>query len=117
MNKKVARLRRASRARKKIKTLQIPRLSVQRSLQHIYAQLVTADGSRVITSASTLDKEVKAAGAKGCNIHSAAIVGKFVAQRALAANVKKIAFDRSGYKYHGRVKAVADAARETGLEF
>ena len=116
-NKKSARLRRALRTRMQIRTLKMPRLSVHRSLQHIYAQLVTSDGARVIASASTLDKEVKAAGAKGCNINSATIVGKFVAQRALAANIKKIAFDRSGYKYHGRIKALADAARENGLEF
>lgn len=117
MNKRVDRLRRALRTRMKIRELKVPRLSVRRSLQHIYAQLTTSDGSRVIAHASTLDKEVKGAGAKGCNINSAMIVGKFVAQRALAANIKKIAFDRSGYKYHGRVKALADAARENGLEF
>ena len=117
MNKEVARLRRALSTRMKIRSLNVPRLSVHRSLQHIYAQLTTADGSRVLAHASTLDKEVKSAGAKGCNVNSAVIVGKIVAQRALAANVKKIAFDRSGYKYHGRIKALADAARESGLEF
>jgi large subunit ribosomal protein L18 len=117
MNKEVARLRRALPTRMKIRALNVPRLSVHRSLQHIYAQLTTADGSHVLAHASTLDKEARAAGAKGCNINSAVIVGKMVAQRALAVDVKKIAFDRSGYKYHGRIKALADAARESGLEF
>jgi large subunit ribosomal protein L18 len=117
MNKKVARLRRALPTRMKIRTLKVPRLTVHRSLQHIYAQLITADGACVLAHASTLDKDVKQAGAKGCNIHSAAIVGKFIAERASKINIKKIAFDRSGYKYHGRIKALADAARENGLDF
>jgi large subunit ribosomal protein L18 len=117
MNKKVARLRRAKRTRMQIRTLKVPRLCVRRSLKHVYAQLTTSTGSQVLAQASTLDKEVQAAGAEGCNINSAIIVGKFIAQRSLAAGIKKIAFDRSGYKYHGRVKALANAAREGGLEF
>lgn len=117
MNKKIARLRRAKRTRMKIRTLDVPRLSVCRSLKHIYVQLTTSNGSRVLACASTLEKEVKESGVKGCNINSAMVVGKFIAQRSLAVGIKKIAFDRSGYKYHGRVKALADAAREGGLEF
>ena len=117
MNKKIARLRRARRTRMKIRELDTPRLCVYRSLKHMYAQLTTANGSQVLAWASTLDKEVKESGIKGCNINSAIVVGKFIAQRSLAVGIKKIAFDRSGYKYHGRVKALADAAREGGLEF
>jgi len=117
MNKKIARLRRAKRTRMKIRALNVPRLSVRRSLKNIYAQLTTPNGAQVLAYASTLDKEIRELGAKGCNINSAIIVGKFIAQRSLAAGIKKIAFDRSGYKYHGRIKALADAAREGGLEF
>lgn len=117
MNKKIARLRRAKRTRMRIRILNMPRLCLRRSLKHIYAQLTTPNGSLVLAHASTLDKEVQGSGAKGCNINSAMVVGKFIAQRALQIGIKKIAFDRSGYKYHGRVKALADAAREAGLEF
>jgi large subunit ribosomal protein L18 len=117
MNKKIARLRRAKRTRMRIRSLNIPRLCVRRSLKNIYVQLTTANGAEVLACASTLDKEVKGSGAKGCNVNSAVIVGKFIAQRSLAVGIKKIAFDRSGYKYHGRVKALAEAAREGGLEF
>lgn len=117
MNKKVARLRRAKRTRMKIRSLNVPRLSVCRSLSHIYAQLTTANGSLVLAHASTLDKKVKELGAKGCNINSATHVGKVIAERIQAVGIKKVAFDRSGYKYHGRIKALADAAREGGLDF
>jgi large subunit ribosomal protein L18 len=91
------------------------RLSVHRTPKHIYAQVFAPDGSRVIASASTLDKDLR--GGSTGNVGAAADVGKLIAERAKAAGVEKVAFDRSGYKYHGRVKALADAARENGLEF
>ena len=108
--------RRKRRVRAKIAgTSDRPRLSVFRSSQHIYAQVISADGNKVLASASTLDKELRD-GATG-NIDAATKVGKLVAERAKAAGVSQVAFDRSGFKYHGRVKALADAAREGGLEF
>ncbi len=91
------------------------RLSVNRTPRHIYAQIINGDGDRVLAQASTLDKDLRS-GATG-NMEAAAAVGKLVAERAKAAGVTEVAFDRSGYKYHGRVKALADAAREGGLEF
>jgi large subunit ribosomal protein L18 len=110
--------RRAKKTRGHLRTLNMPRLSVHISLQHIYAQILTPDGAKVLAVASTLDKEVKSLlEKKGVNIKSAAIVGKLIAKRATVAGVKKIGFDRSGFKYHGRVKALADAARENGLDF
>ncbi|QLF93894.1 50S ribosomal protein L18 [Pseudomonas sp. ABC1] len=114
-DKKVIRLRRARKARLKIRELESVRLSVYRSSQHIYAQVISADGGRVLASASTLDKELRD-GATG-NIDAAKKVGQLVAERAKAAGVTQVSFDRSGFKYHGRVKALADAAREGGLEF
>lgn len=112
------RLRRAKKTRRKLKTLNMPLLSVHISLQHIYAQVVTPDGDKVLAVASTLDKEIKSCLEKrGVNLKSAAVVGEFIAKRAKAAGISKIGFDRSGFKYHGRVKALADAARENGLEF
>lgn len=117
MEKKTARLRRAKSTRAHIRELAMARLSVHRSNQHLYAQVFAADGSRVIAAASTLQKAV-GAGLKGSkNLAAAAAVGKAVAERALAAGVEKVAFDRSGFRYHGRVKALADAAREAGLKF
>ena len=117
MEKKTARLRRAKSTRAHIRELAVARLSVHRSNQHLYAQVFAADGSRVIAAASTLQKAV-GAGLKGSkNLAAAAAVGKAVAERALAAGVEKVAFDRSGFRYHGRVKALADAAREAGLKF
>ena len=110
-----SRLRRARRARTKIRELGINRLSVHRTPRHIYAQVFAPGGDTVLASASTLDKDLRA-GSTG-NIDAAAQVGKLVAERAKAAGVDKVAFDRSGYKYHGRVKALADAARENGLDF
>ena len=110
-----SRLRRARRARTKIRELGISRLSVHRTPRHIYAQVFAPGGDRVLASASTLDKDLR--GGSTGNIGAAAQVGKLVAERARAAGVEKVAFDRSGYKYHGRVKALADAARENGLEF
>jgi len=110
-----SRLRRARRARARTRKLGINRLSVHRTPRHIYAQIIAPAGDRVLASASTLDTELRK-GATG-NIAAAAEVGKLVAARAKEAGIDKVAFDRSGYKYHGRVKALADAARETGLEF
>jgi len=117
MKKNIARLRRAKSTRAHIRELGVPRLSVLRTGQHIYAQLFSAGGDRVLASASTVEAEVRE-GLKGCkNIDAAARVGKTIAERALKAGVEKVAFDRSGYRYHGRVKALADAAREAGLQF
>ena len=110
-----SRLRRARRARTKIRELGMSRLSVHRTPRHIYAQVFAPGGGTVLASASTLDKDLR--GGSTGNVGAAAEVGKLIAERAKAAGVEKVAFDRSGYKYHGRVKALADAARENGLEF
>lgn len=110
-----SRLRRARRARAKISELGVNRLSVHRTPRHIYAQILAPSGDRVLASASTLDQSLRS-GSTG-NSTAAAEVGKLVAERAKAAGVEKVAFDRGGYKYHGRVKALADAARENGLDF
>ena len=118
MDKKSSRQRRARRARAKIKELGVPRLSVHRTPRHIYAQVISPSGDKVVCCASTLDKDVKAnvSGGTG-NIVAAGAVGKTVAERAVAAGVTQVAFDRSGFQYHGRVKALAEAAREAGLKF
>ena len=117
MDKNIARLRRAKTTRSHIRKLGVARLSVLRSGQHIYAQLFTSDGSKVLASASTVQTAVKD-GLKGCkNMEAAAKVGRTIAEKALAAGIEKVAFDRSGYRYHGRIKALADAAREGGLQF
>ncbi|TNF34826.1 MAG: 50S ribosomal protein L18 [Gammaproteobacteria bacterium] len=113
--KKVARLRRAKRTRMKIRELGEFRLSIHRTPRHIYAQVFSAGGDSVVASASTLDAALRAG--KTGNVDAAREVGKLVAERAKAAGVSRVAFDRSGFKYHGRVKALADAAREAGLEF
>ena len=113
--KKETRLRRARKARLKMRELEAVRLCVYRSSQHIYAQVVSADGAKVLVSASTVEKDLRS-GATG-NVEAAKKVGLLVAERAKAAGVTQVAFDRSGFKYHGRVKALADAAREGGLEF
>ena len=116
MNDKTqARLRRARKSRVRKRAAGDVRLTVNRTARHIYAQIINGEGNRVLAQASTLDKELRS-GATG-NIEAAAAVGKLVAERAKAAGVTEVAFDRSGYKYHGRVKALADAAREGGLEF
>ncbi len=114
-DKKQTRLRRARRARAKIRELGVTRLTIHRSPRHIYAQLISGDGARVLASASTLDKELRSG--KTGNAEAAKAVGALIAERAKAAGVTRVAFDRSGFKYHGRVKALADAAREGGLEF
>lgn len=113
--KKQTRLRRARRARFKMREQGVTRLCVHRTPRHIYVQIIAADGGSVVASASTLDKDLRG-GATG-NTDAAANVGRLIAERAKAAGVSKVAFDRSGFKYHGRVKALADAAREGGLEF
>ncbi|MGH1487249.1 MAG: 50S ribosomal protein L18 [Cellvibrionaceae bacterium] len=114
-SKKQARIRRARRSRAKIRELGVDRLCVNRTPRHIYAQVIGADGDKVLASASTLDKSLRA-GTTG-NVDAAKAVGELIAERAKAAGVSVVAFDRSGFKYHGRVKALADAAREGGLEF
>lgn len=114
-DKKTSRIRRATRARKKIRELGVERLTVYRSPRHIYAQLISADGLQVLAQASTLDSTLRS-GATG-NSDAAKKVGSLVADRAKLAGVTKVAFDRSGFKYHGRIKALAEAAREAGLEF
>ena len=113
--KKGARLRRAKRARAKISELRMNRLCVFRSPRHIYAQVISPEGDEVLASASTVEKDNRA-GATG-NVDAAGKVGKMIAERAKAAGIENVAFDRSGYAYHGRVKALADAAREGGLQF
>jgi large subunit ribosomal protein L18 len=110
-----SRLRRARRARARMRTLGVNRLSVHRTPRHIYAQVFAPAGDQVLASASTLDSSLR--GGSTGNADAAAAVGKLVAERAKAAGVDKVSFDRSGYKYHGRIKALADAARENGLEF
>ncbi|UZE95816.1 50S ribosomal protein L18 [Alkalimarinus alittae] len=110
-----SRERRARSTRFKIRELGATRLSVHRTPQHMYAQVFSADGSQVLASASTVEKELK--GASTGNVEAAGKIGKLIAERAKAAGVTQVAFDRSGYKYHGRVKALAEAARESGLEF
>ncbi len=117
LDKKQNRLRRARKARAKIRGLEMHRLSVHRTPRHIYAQVIAADGGSVLTSASTLEEEVRKGVKSGGNIEAAAIVGARVAEKAKAAGIDTVAFDRSGFRYHGRVKALADAAREAGLKF
>ena len=117
MDKNIARLRRAKTTRSHIRDLGVARLSVLRSGQHIYAQVFTADGSKVLAAASTLQSEVSEGLKNGKNSDAAAKVGRLIAERALAAGIEKVAFDRSGYRYHGRIKALAEAAREGGLKF
>ncbi|MCB1607944.1 MAG: 50S ribosomal protein L18 [Xanthomonadales bacterium] len=117
MEKKIARQRRARKSRAHIKQLGMPRLSVHRTDQHLYAQVIAADGGTVLASASTVQKDLRE-GLKGSkNKAAASVIGKAIAERALAAGVDSVAFDRSGFKYHGRIQALADAARESGLKF
>lgn len=113
--KRDSRLRRARRSRAKMRELRVQRLSVHRTPRHIYAQVLSEDGSTVLASASTLDKSLRE-GSTG-NVEAAAKVGSLLAERAKAAGITSLAFDRSGFKYHGRIKALAEAAREGGLEF
>lgn len=115
IDKKEQRLRRAKRTRTKIRVLGEHRLSVHRTPRHIYAQILSPAGDQVLASASTVEKDLRGQGTG--NVDAAVNVGKLIAERAKAAGVERVAFDRSGFRYHGRVKALADAARENGLEF
>ena len=117
ISKKQRRLRRAVKARSHIRNLATARLSVHRTPNHIYAQITDADGAKVIAAASTLQKAVREGLKNTGNVEAAKAVGRAIAERSKAAGVSKVAFDRSGFQYHGRVKALADAAREAGLEF
>jgi len=116
MDKKTSRIRRARRTRAKISELAVPRLTIHRTPRHIYAQVIAANGSDVVASASTVQADLKGQVKYTGNIDAATAVGKAIAEKALAAGVSSVAFDRSGFKYHGRVKALADAAREAGLK-
>jgi large subunit ribosomal protein L18 len=111
------RIRRARKTRAKIAELKMVRLSVHRTNGHIYAQVIDETGGKVLASASTLEAEVRGQIKNGSNVEAAVLVGKRVAEKAKAAGVENVAFDRSGFKYHGRVKALAEAAREGGLVF
>ena len=116
MNKKDARIRRGKRARSKMRDLGVTRLCIHRTSRHIYAQIISAD-QQVLASSSTLDKEVTSSIDYPGNVEAAIAVGKAIAEKARAKGVESVAFDRSGFKYHGRVQALADAARESGLNF
>lgn len=117
MDKKQSRIRRSRRARAKIATLGVNRLCVHRTPRHTYAQVFSGETGKVIAAASTLSGDVKEAVKYSGNVEAAAAVGKAIAEKAKAAGIEEVAFDRSGFKYHGRVKALADAAREHGLKF
>ena len=117
LDKKQNRLRRARKGRAKIRELEVNRLSVHRTPRHIYAQVIGPDGGTVLASASTVEKEVRKGVKSSGNVEAAAIVGARIAEKAKAAGIDTVAFDRSGFRYHGRVKALADAAREAGLKF
>ena len=117
MQKKEQRLKRAAKTRIVIKKLGINRLTVHRTPKHIYAQIFSCDGSQVLATASTLQSDIKSELPTTGNANAAKLVGKTIAEKAKAIGIEKVAFDRSGFKYHGRVKALADAAREAGLNF
>ncbi|MBI3560375.1 MAG: 50S ribosomal protein L18 [Gammaproteobacteria bacterium] len=117
MEKKATRIRRATRTRAKIRQLGVTRLTVHRTPRHIYAQIIAPTGGQVLAAASTLQDEIRNGIKHTGNATAAAAVGKAIAEKAKAAGITKVAFDRSGFKYHGRVKALADAARQAGLEF
>ncbi|HHH47616.1 MAG TPA: 50S ribosomal protein L18 [Gammaproteobacteria bacterium] len=116
MDKKQSRLRRARRTRAKISGLGVYRLCIHRTPRHTYAQVISPDGGKVVASASTLESDVKSALKSTGNIQAAEKIGQLIAERAKASGIDKVAFDRSGFRYHGRVKALADAARENGLQ-
>ncbi len=120
MTKKEQRLRRSRQTRARIAIQRVARLTVFRSNTHIYASVISEDGAHVLASASTAEKEVReqlGAAGKGGNVAAASLIGKRIAEKAKAAGVEKVAFDRAGFAYHGRVKALAEAAREAGLQF
>lgn len=116
-DKRKARLRRARKTRANIRRLNVTRLSVYRTPRHFYAQVMSGDGSKVLASASTLDAAVRKEVENSGNTDAAVVVGKMIAERASKSGIDKVAFDRSGFKYHGRIAAFADAAREAGLKF
>jgi large subunit ribosomal protein L18 len=116
-SKKQARIKRATRTRARIRRKGISRLCIHRTPKHLYAQVIAANGSEVLVSASTLDKDIRGEVKYSGNVDAEIIVGKKLGERAKKAGVTQVAFDRSGFKYHGRIKALADAAREQGLEF
>lgn len=116
-HKNQARLRRAQQTRRKIAELRVVRLAVHRSNGHMYAQVIDASGARILASASTIEPELRKSVKNGGNVEAAAAVGKRIAEKARALGIEAVAFDRGGYKYHGRVKALAEAAREHGLKF
>jgi large subunit ribosomal protein L18 len=117
MNKKEARVRRARKTRARIAEQRATRLVVSRSNCHIYAQIIASGGDRVLASASTLEAEVRSGLPNGGTKAAAAVVGKRIAEKAKALGIEAVAFDRSGFRYHGRVQALAEAARESGLKF
>jgi len=117
IDKKQARLRRARKTRAKIAELKSVRLSVHRTNCHIYAQVFSSGGAQVLVTASTLEKDVRKDLPNGGNTAAAKVVGKLIAERALKAGIEQVAFDRGGFQYHGRIKALAEAAREAGLKF
>ena len=117
MNNVNNRLRRARKTRAKIAELKVTRLSVHRTNTHIYAQIIAETGDKVLASASTVEADVRKKVKNGGNVEAAAAIGKLIAEKAKKAGITSVAFDRSGYKYHGRIKALADAARENGLSF
>jgi large subunit ribosomal protein L18 len=117
LNKNEARQRRARKTRAKIAEQKTVRLAIHRTNLHIYAQVISADGGKVLASASTLEADVRKSVGNGGNAAAAALVGKRIAEKAKTAGITAVAFDRSGNKYHGRIKALADAAREHGLQF
>lgn len=116
-HKKQARLRRAKQTRLKINELRVNRLSVFRSNSHIYAQVFDTKEGKVVVSASSLEKEIREKLSNGGNQAAAAVVGQRIAEKAKAVGIESVAFDRAGFRYHGRVKALAEAAREAGLKF
>ena len=120
LNKKAQRVRRSRQTRKRIEIQRVARLTVFRSNLHIYASVISDDGQRVLASASTAEAEVRkemGTAGKGGNVAAASLIGKRIAEKAKAAGIESVAFDRSGFAYHGRVKALAEAAREAGLKF
>lgn len=117
MNKRLSRLRRAKRTRLMIRDLEATRLTVYKTPRHMYAQVTTSNGNKTLVCASTLDKDLKKSLKQTGNVDAAKEVGKLIAKRALEAGITTVAFDRAGFAYHGRIKALADAAREVGLQF
>jgi len=117
MEKKLTRIRRSKRARSKMRDLRVTRLSVHRTPRHIYAQVIAPEGDKVLVTASTVEKALRGSLDYTGNVDAAVAVGKLVAERAREQGIESVAFDRSGFKYHGRIKALADAAREAGLQF